>query len=90
MITMRFEQVTRKRTVRLKCKSCGKTRTRTVSVTHTVNPFNKNEDGSIRSTQEVWQCVGVELESEVKKLLADGIVCNSCEESSRKDDHASS
>lgn len=80
MITMRFEQVTRKRTVRLKCKSCGKTRTRTVSVTHTVNPFNKNEDGSIRSTREVWQCVGVELESEVKKLFADGIVCNSCQD----------
>ncbi len=79
MITMRFEQVTRKRTVRLKCKSCGKTRTRTVSVTHTINPFNKNEEGFVRSPQEVQQCVSVELDVDVKKLLSDGIICGSCE-----------
>lgn len=79
MITMRFEQVTRKRKVRVKCNVCGKMRNRYVSVTHTVNLFNKNDDGSIRSTEEVQHRVSVELDSDVKKLLADGIVCGSCE-----------
>lgn len=39
---------------RFTCPCCGKpNRVRTFTVEHTVNPFNKNPDGSIRTASEV-------------------------------------
>lgn len=36
------------------CTVCGRKATRTKTFTNTVNPFNKNEDGTVRTRAEVW------------------------------------
>lgn len=56
MITTRYTFTGYKGQVkrRFTCPSCGKeNRVRTFTVEHTVNPFNKNEQGHIRTPSEV-------------------------------------
>jgi len=42
------------------CPVCGGRTTRTKKFVHTVNPYNKNPDGSIKSLQEVFADVHAE------------------------------
>jgi len=44
-----------------KCAVCGKQVTRKTTVTHTINPFNKNADGIPKNRSEVYDCVKAEL-----------------------------
>ncbi|QDP45501.1 hypothetical protein SEA_FUZZBUSTER_17 [Microbacterium phage FuzzBuster] len=60
-ITTRFDEVTRRRVVQGKCSVCGKRTTRTLAVTNTVNPFNKNADGTIKTRDEVAADVSRQL-----------------------------
>ena len=39
------------------CEVCGKSATRSQVFTNTINPFNRNEDGSVRTRAEVQQRV---------------------------------
>lgn len=78
-VTHRFQEVTRSQRVDVKCSSCGKPRTRTVSVTNTINPYNKNELGQVRSPQEVLDCVRAELAVQVEKTAAKSIICAPCQ-----------
>jgi hypothetical protein len=52
-ITYRFPPVRAQRTVRGKCPACGKAVTRSRTFKQTVNPFNRNEDGSVRTYEQV-------------------------------------
>lgn len=61
-----FQEVTQRSTRRAKCARCGKARTRTYVVTHTINPWNKNEDGTVRSREQVAKCVAAELAEELR------------------------
>ena len=74
MITQ-FEEVTRKRTASFVCNRCAKSRKRVLSVTHTVNPYNLNPDGSVRTRGEVALCVHTELDA----LMVKTYVCATCE-----------
>jgi hypothetical protein len=56
-VTTRYEPVTTSREHRGKCSVCGKPTVRRRTFQHTVNPFNKNEDGSVRTRAEVWKRV---------------------------------
>lgn len=40
-----------------KCPVCGKRVTRSRTITHTVNPWNKNPDGTVRTHTEVGEAV---------------------------------
>ena len=57
MTTYRFDRISAQRTRSGKCPSCGKRRTRSKTFTSTVNPFNRNEDGTIKTPREVRQDV---------------------------------
>lgn len=61
------------------CKSCGKQRVRTVTVEHTCNPFNKNDDGSVRTATEVWRRAQAVAAQDAAKLNGSEIVCQTCE-----------
>ncbi len=51
-----YEQVKFRVTKRMKCAD-GKTRTRTMTFINTINPFNKNPDGTVRNRHDVLKCV---------------------------------
>lgn len=54
MATYHFQVCTAAVTATFDCPSCGKTnRKRTLRADCTVSPFNKNEDGSVRTHAEV-------------------------------------
>jgi hypothetical protein len=55
--TVRYEPVRTSRTKRGPCPACGKTVTRSRTFENTINPFNKNEDGIVRTRSEVWKRV---------------------------------
>jgi len=65
MITMTttFPTVNTTRQRTGKCTYCGKRTVRRQSFTHTINPFNRNEDGSIRTPEEVRACVNGEADA---------------------------
>ena len=73
MITQ-FEEITRKRTVSFVCQSCAKPKKRVLSVTHTINPYNQNPDGTVRTPGEVLDCVRGELDA----LVAKTTTCATC------------
>jgi hypothetical protein len=78
-MTYSFERVTRSRKVSFVCNCCAKSRSRVVRVTHTINPFNQNPDGSVRTSGEVLACVQSDLDALVVKTC----VCATCERKSR-------
>ncbi len=78
-VTHRFQEVSRQQRVSVKCMGCGKDRVRTVTVTHTINPFNRNDAGEIRSPEEVRQRVVAELAERVKETAGSKIICRTCE-----------
>jgi hypothetical protein len=77
---IRFQEVTRKKTLKVKCRCCNKKRSRTLSTTHTVNPYNTNEDGSVKSYGEVCQDAQAALDELVTKWSAPEftILCDPC------------
>lgn len=78
MTTYRFQQITRSREIRLKCSGCGKMRTRRIAVMNTINPYNRNEDGSVRTPQEVLACVVAQLAKDADAIAIKGITCKVC------------
>ena len=79
MVTIRFQQITRSRKLSLRCLGCNKRMTRTVTVMNTVNPYNRDENGIVRSPQQVHGCVLKQLEQEAQALTAKGVRCRACE-----------
>jgi hypothetical protein len=62
------------------CPSCQKTkRKRTFSVEHTVNPFNKNADGTVKNGMEVSRDAQAAADLRKRQLLGEPL-CNACEE----------
>ena len=83
MAVYRFQEVTQKRKVKVVCQCCKKPLTRTLSVTHTINPFNRNSDGRPKSYEEVSADVNAALallEAEIKR---DGVTCRNCPSENR-------
>jgi hypothetical protein len=63
-----------------RCSSCGKTLKRKAVVEHTVNPFNKNDDGTMRSPAQVSKRAYEEACAEAAKLEGSEVICKTCEE----------
>ena len=72
-----YKKITMKQTVKFTCVVCGKKRSKVVCVVNTISPFNRNEDGSIRSREEVKDVVRRKFEAEVEKVGC-GTTCNTC------------
>lgn len=74
-----FDPVSLSEKVKLKCRTCGKTRYRTVTVKATVNPYNLNDAGEPKTAWEVRHDLQPRLAADVAALKAEGIVCRPCE-----------
>jgi hypothetical protein len=57
------------------CRECGKRCTRSKTFEQTVNPWNKNKDGSPKTPDEIR----AELRVTVKTWIGEAIICASCE-----------
>jgi hypothetical protein len=58
-----------------KC-GCGKRRARSITLYQTLNPFNRNKKGEIKTREEIYEELKVDLESWKKEP----ITCKDCEE----------
>lgn len=76
MTVHRYAQVSATGYRRGVCSICGKRGQRQTTVTNTVNPFNRNEDGSVRTHAEVWAAVA----AKAKEWEAEPFVHASCED----------
>lgn len=61
-ITYRFKAIKAWREKSGKCPVCGKRVVRKATFEHTVNPFNKNEQGEIKYESEVRRDVNIEAD----------------------------
>lgn len=59
----RFDSVKRTRQKRVRCSVCGKSMRRQRTVQQTINPWNKNSDGEIKTREEIWTELGQELDT---------------------------
>ncbi len=73
-----FQQVTRKRRTKVRCRVCNRYLVRVLSVMNTVNPFNKDAAGIVKSRAQVDADVLSELHKLINKTQAEGIVCRGC------------
>lgn len=53
-VTTVYEKVGGKRTKKGKCPVCGKQAIRTKEFYQTINPWNKNKDGNLKTYSEIW------------------------------------
>lgn len=63
LISYRYEKIKRYAEKRGKCPVCGGSVVRKRVFWQTHNPFNKNEDGTIKSAHEVWLSVCAEADA---------------------------
>lgn len=75
-----FEVVTRRETVKTKCRACGKQLRRVASAWSTISPFNKSADGLVNSREQVVAQVKAKLNAAVRELWLDGVMCKKCQE----------
>ena len=52
-----------------------------LSVEHTVNPFNRNKDGSIKTPDEVREAVKKELHEKMNEFKKQEHLCRKCSDS---------
>jgi hypothetical protein len=57
----------------LKCRTCGKRFTRSRTFTQTINPFNRNADGQVKTRSEIY----TELRAEAEAWQPDDL-CTGC------------
>jgi hypothetical protein len=67
--TVKYQEVKYTKTKTESCSICGKKCTRTISASETINPFNKNPDGTVKSPKEVGQSVSEKLKRELEKPI---------------------
>ncbi len=74
-----FPVISRSQDVRCECFTCSERFSRTVRVSQTVNPFNRNADGVPKTRDEVLLDVVTELKEKVTALKNDiEIHCTPC------------
>lgn len=73
-----FSEIKDKRILKGICCKCEKKGSRTVEECQTINPFNKNLDGTVKSELEVQQSVKTNLQNRIDRFIKEGFVCKSC------------
>lgn len=76
----RFEEVKACRTVKTFCRKCKKKLKRSGTEWSTLNPFNKNPDGSLRTREQVWRDVDAKIQKWADDLEKNGTVCGECQD----------
>lgn len=77
MSVITFERVIERQKIKGICEKCHKKCSRTLVSEMTVNPFNKNIDGTVRNRKEVYDAVIEKLE-EMVEVLSKKFICSSC------------
>lgn len=77
MTTIKFDRVRRTGYKTVKCSGCGKKLQRQKTVERTINPFNKNTDGSIKTRGEIQR----DNDNELEEWKKQDEYCKDCEES---------
>lgn len=75
MPVVRFESVNLTGFKQGKCADCDKRTKRTKRFTQTINPYNRNPDGSVKTRDQVYESVRSEIDR--WKAL---VICAGCEE----------
>jgi hypothetical protein len=75
MAWQQFEEVSLKGSRKGKCALCGKQTCRVFKIYQTINPFNKNARGLIKTRDEIL----VELHLRRQAKLAEPLYCKTCE-----------
>lgn len=63
MTTYSFPEIWSRHTRTGPCPVCGKRTRRSKKFEQTVNPFNKNPDGTVKTRDEVWASVRAEAKA---------------------------
>jgi gamma-glutamyl phosphate reductase len=79
MPTYIFEEARVSLPYKVICSGCGKKLIRKAVVTHTVNPFNKNADGSVKNYREVHAGARAAAQAIVDAKNNTAIICGKCE-----------
>jgi len=79
MVTVTFKQVWGYANAHVPCNTCGRLSKRRIREYCTVNPFNKNEDGSVRNYSEVAAQARKLAIDEAERQVAAGRTCRVCE-----------
>jgi hypothetical protein len=77
MIRIIFQEVKSSLRINYVCTFCLKRRSKTLTMCHTINPFNKNERGEVKTYVEVADDVHKALQVSKEKFLASSI-CTKC------------
>lgn len=80
MTIVQFEQIKVTAQKRFDCSRCGKQCQRTRSFAQTLNPFNKNADGTVKDRQTI----NIQIRDEAKAWLAAPGMCVVCEREDRE------
>ena len=72
-----FERIEQKRSVTYTCTKCGKKKTKVVSYSETINPFNKDKDGNVKSRWEVEESVANGIKNAIDKFKSTSC-CSKC------------
>lgn len=76
MPTYRFEEIKLSGSKKVPCGQCGKKVSRTRTFEQTINPLNKNDDGTAKTARQVAASVREELRAWQAKQ--EGELCASC------------
>jgi hypothetical protein len=76
MVHVKFQEVKLPVGITRACAKCGKRFSRHTTIVHTVNPFNKNPDGSVRTVPEI-RTVQFE-EADAWKAAPEQQMCRGC------------
>lgn len=69
-----FEEVFQRRVKSGKC-GCGVRRTRARKFLQTINPYNRNASGDVKTREEIYK----ELDAAGDKWMSEPITCSKCE-----------
>jgi len=74
MTVYHFEVVPFRTSKTVKCSGCGKTLRRAMTFDQTINPYNRNADGTVKNREEIL----LELRAEADEWTAQPESCPAC------------
>jgi hypothetical protein len=70
-ISYTYDSIKAQRTKRGECPICLKKVSRSRTFEHTINPWNRNKDGTVRTPEEVSICVNAEADKWIPNFTHD-------------------
>jgi hypothetical protein len=75
----KFNEVSVNNTVKKNCPRCNRLFQKTIKTWQTINPYNKNLDGTIKSHSDILKEITEEQSSKCEEFISNiNIVCSKC------------